>query len=72
MLVTIAKKGKLVEYVLDALLQKFPPGLTILPHRYVFVTLAMIAERNCEFLMVFLFLFSFFFDANSLLLLIES
>ncbi|VDD86087.1 unnamed protein product [Enterobius vermicularis] len=46
-LVTIAKKEKLVQHVMDALLQKFPPGLSTLPHRYIFVTLAMISEHNC-------------------------
>uniref|UniRef100_A0A0N5A8P0 Non-specific serine/threonine protein kinase n=1 Tax=Syphacia muris TaxID=451379 RepID=A0A0N5A8P0_9BILA len=45
-LVTIAKASKYVEHVMDALLQKFPPGLNVPPHRFVLVTLAMISECN--------------------------
>ncbi|KJH53272.1 HEAT repeat protein [Dictyocaulus viviparus] len=45
-LVTVAKDAGLVKHVLDAVLQKFPPGLTISPHRYIVLTMATIAEHN--------------------------
>ncbi|CAJ0593790.1 unnamed protein product [Cylicocyclus nassatus] len=45
-LVTLAKTPRFVTHVLDAVLQKFPPGLTTSPHRYVVLTLATIAEHN--------------------------
>ncbi|VDM51608.1 unnamed protein product [Angiostrongylus costaricensis] len=45
-LVTLAKNPRFVKHVLDAVLQKFPPGLTTSPHRYVVLTMATIAEQN--------------------------
>ncbi|KHN73012.1 Maestro heat-like repeat-containing protein family member 1 [Toxocara canis] len=46
LLVTLAKKNRLVGHVMDALLQKFPPALTTPPHRYVVLALASVAEHN--------------------------
>ncbi|CAJ0589883.1 unnamed protein product [Cylicocyclus nassatus] len=46
--VTLAKTPRFVTHVLDALLQKFPPGFTTSPHRYVVLTLATIAEHNLD------------------------
>ncbi|KAK6727366.1 hypothetical protein RB195_005201 [Necator americanus] len=45
-LVTLAKTPRFVTHVLDAVLQKFPPGLTTSPHRYIVLTMATIAEHN--------------------------
>ncbi|KHJ95445.1 HEAT repeat protein, partial [Oesophagostomum dentatum] len=45
-LVTLAKTTRFVTHVLDAVLQKFPPGLSTSPHRYVVLTMATIAEHN--------------------------
>uniref|UniRef100_A0A158P6C0 HEAT repeat protein n=1 Tax=Angiostrongylus cantonensis TaxID=6313 RepID=A0A158P6C0_ANGCA len=45
-LVTLAKNPRFVKHVLDAVLQKFPPGLTTSPHRYVVLTMATVAEQN--------------------------
>ncbi|VDN35449.1 unnamed protein product [Cylicostephanus goldi] len=52
-LVTLAKTPRFVTHVLDAVLQKFPPGLTTSPHRYVVLTLATIAEHNHNFVFAF-------------------
>ncbi|CAJ0927248.1 unnamed protein product, partial [Mesorhabditis belari] len=46
LLVTIGKSQKHVSHVLDAVLQKFPPGFANSPHRYVVVVLGKIAEHN--------------------------
>ncbi|KAH7720815.1 protein C34G6.1 [Aphelenchoides avenae] len=45
-LVSMAKHGRFVGHVMDALLQKFPPGLTVPPHRYVILALAAVAQHN--------------------------
>ncbi|WKX91784.1 hypothetical protein Q1695_010092 [Nippostrongylus brasiliensis] len=45
-LVTLAKSPRFVSHVMDAILQKFPPGLTTSPHRYVVLTMATVAEHN--------------------------
>lgn len=34
---------------MDALLQKFPPGQASLPHRFVVLALANVAEHNDKF-----------------------
>lgn len=31
---------------MDAVLQKFPPGLSVPPHRYIVLSMASIAEHN--------------------------
>ncbi|CAG9530361.1 unnamed protein product [Cercopithifilaria johnstoni] len=45
-LVTLAKRSRFVGHVMEALLQKFPPGQTSSPHRYIVLTLANVAEHN--------------------------
>ncbi|VDO56494.1 unnamed protein product [Brugia timori] len=45
-LVTLAKRSQFVGHVMEALLQKFPPGQTSSPHRYIILTLANVAEHN--------------------------
>uniref|UniRef100_A0A8R1EA29 HEAT repeat protein n=1 Tax=Caenorhabditis japonica TaxID=281687 RepID=A0A8R1EA29_CAEJA len=45
-LVTLAKNNRFVSYVVDAILQKFPPGQTTSPHRYIVLTMATIAQHN--------------------------
>ncbi|VDO23072.1 unnamed protein product [Heligmosomoides polygyrus] len=45
-LVTLAKSRRFVSHVMDAVLQKFPPGLTTSPHRYIVLTMATVAEHN--------------------------
>uniref|UniRef100_A0A8R1I9X1 MROH2B-like N-terminal HEAT-repeats domain-containing protein n=1 Tax=Caenorhabditis japonica TaxID=281687 RepID=A0A8R1I9X1_CAEJA len=45
-LVTLAKNHRFVSYVVDAILQKFPPGQTTSPHRYIVLTMATIAQHN--------------------------
>uniref|UniRef100_A0A0R3RI34 Importin-5 n=1 Tax=Elaeophora elaphi TaxID=1147741 RepID=A0A0R3RI34_9BILA len=45
-LVTLAKRSRFVGHVMEALLQKFPPGQNSSPHRYIVLTLANIAEHN--------------------------
>ncbi|CAJ0578383.1 unnamed protein product, partial [Mesorhabditis spiculigera] len=54
LLVTIGKHKKHVGNVLDAILQKFPPGLTTSPHRYVVVSLGKIAAHNAQGFVPFL------------------
>ncbi|VDM94933.1 unnamed protein product [Thelazia callipaeda] len=45
-LVTLAKKSRFVGHVMNALLQKFPPGQTSSPHRFIVLALAYVAEHN--------------------------
>ncbi|UMM11428.1 hypothetical protein L5515_000724 [Caenorhabditis briggsae] len=45
-LVTLAKNQRFVCHVIDAILQKFPPGQTTSPHRYIVLTMATIANHN--------------------------
>lgn len=45
-LVTLAKNTRFVSHVIDAILQKFPPGQTTSPHRYIVLTMATIAVHN--------------------------
>ncbi|EFO84874.1 hypothetical protein CRE_03773 [Caenorhabditis remanei] len=45
-LVTLAKNHRFVCHVIDAILQKFPPGQTTSPHRYIVLTMATIANHN--------------------------
>ncbi|KAK6041521.1 hypothetical protein COOONC_20975 [Cooperia oncophora] len=45
-LVTLAKSPRFASHVMDAILQKFQPGLTTSPHRYIVLTMATIAEHN--------------------------
>ncbi|VDM91567.1 unnamed protein product, partial [Onchocerca ochengi] len=45
-LVTLAKRSRFVGHVMEALLQKFPPGQISSPHRYIILTLANVAEHN--------------------------
>nr|CDJ91151.1 HEAT domain containing protein [Haemonchus contortus] len=45
-LVTLAKSPRFVSHVMDAILQKFQPGLTTSPHRYIVLTMATVAEHN--------------------------
>ncbi|PIO71125.1 HEAT repeat protein [Teladorsagia circumcincta] len=45
-LVTLAKSPRFVSHVMDAVLQKFQPGLTTSPHRYIVLTMATVAEHN--------------------------
>lgn len=52
-LVTLAKSHRFVSHVIDAILQKFPPGQTTSPHRYIVLTMATIAVHNREFLLFF-------------------
>ncbi|KAK6041519.1 hypothetical protein COOONC_20977, partial [Cooperia oncophora] len=47
-LVTLAKSPRFASHVMDAILQKFQPGLTTSPHRYIVLTMATIAEHNRE------------------------
>ncbi|VDK86297.1 unnamed protein product [Litomosoides sigmodontis] len=45
-LVTLAKRSRFVGHVMEALLQKFPPGQTSSPHRFIVLTLSNVAEHN--------------------------
>uniref|UniRef100_A0A1I7Z9H7 HEAT repeat-containing protein n=1 Tax=Steinernema glaseri TaxID=37863 RepID=A0A1I7Z9H7_9BILA len=54
LLVTLAKIPELTSSVMDALLQKFPPGLTVPPHRYVVLAFAAVAEHNASGFLPFL------------------
>ncbi|CAD5208908.1 unnamed protein product [Bursaphelenchus xylophilus] len=45
-LVTLAKHDRFVGHVMDALLLKFPPGLSVAPHKYITLTLAAVAQHN--------------------------
>uniref|UniRef100_A0A915PME6 HEAT repeat protein n=1 Tax=Setaria digitata TaxID=48799 RepID=A0A915PME6_9BILA len=45
-LVTLAKRSRFVGHVMEALLQKFPPGQTSSPHRCIVLALASVAEHN--------------------------
>ena len=45
-LVTLANTERFVSHVIDAILQKFPPGLNQSPHKYVVLTLTTIAQHN--------------------------
>ncbi|MFH4977538.1 hypothetical protein AB6A40_004247 [Gnathostoma spinigerum] len=54
LLVTMSKSKFLVSHVVDAVLQKFPPGLAVPPHRYVAHTLGGIAEHNATGFIPFL------------------
>ncbi|CAB3408544.1 unnamed protein product [Caenorhabditis bovis] len=45
-LVTLAKSPRFANHVIDAILQKFPPGQHTSPHRYIVLTMATIAEHN--------------------------
>ncbi|KAM3720959.1 Maestro heat-like repeat-containing protein family member [Dirofilaria immitis] len=45
-LVTLAKRSRFVGHVMEALLQKFPPGQISSPHRYIVLALANVAEHN--------------------------
>ncbi|CAD6197830.1 unnamed protein product [Caenorhabditis auriculariae] len=54
LLVTLARSSRFANHVIDAVLQKFPPGLTTSPHRYIVLTMATIAEHNPFALVKFL------------------
>ncbi|TKR59593.1 hypothetical protein L596_029241 [Steinernema carpocapsae] len=54
LLVTLAKTSRFTGAVMDALLQKFPPGLTVPPHRYVIIAFAAVAEHNAAGFLPFL------------------
>uniref|UniRef100_A0A0N5C580 DUF2428 domain-containing protein n=1 Tax=Strongyloides papillosus TaxID=174720 RepID=A0A0N5C580_STREA len=45
-LVTLGKNDRFVHNVMDALLQKFPPGLSHSPHKYIIKSLSAISEHN--------------------------
>uniref|UniRef100_A0A0N4ZSF7 Maestro heat-like repeat-containing protein family member 1 n=1 Tax=Parastrongyloides trichosuri TaxID=131310 RepID=A0A0N4ZSF7_PARTI len=45
-LMTLGKSERFVPHVMDALLQKFPPGLSHSPHKYIVKSLSTIAEHN--------------------------
>lgn len=45
-LVTLAKHDRFVGHVMDALLLKFPPGLTVAPHKHVTLAMAAVAQYN--------------------------
>uniref|UniRef100_A0AAF5CZ37 Uncharacterized protein n=1 Tax=Strongyloides stercoralis TaxID=6248 RepID=A0AAF5CZ37_STRER len=45
-LVTLGKNDRFVSNVMDALLQKFPPGLSHSPHKYIVKSLSAISEHN--------------------------
>lgn len=45
-LVTLARSQRFCTQVVDAALQKFPPGLPTSPHKYIVLTMATIAENN--------------------------
>ncbi|CAI5439279.1 unnamed protein product [Caenorhabditis angaria] len=45
-LVSLAKTQRFQNNVIDAILDKFPPGRTTSPHRYIVLAMATIAEHN--------------------------
>lgn len=46
LLVTLGKYDRFVGSVMDALLLKFPPGLSTPPNRHVILAIALISEKN--------------------------
>ncbi|GMT01233.1 hypothetical protein PENTCL1PPCAC_23407, partial [Pristionchus entomophagus] len=46
LLVRVASSNKFAVFVLDALLQKFPPGLTTGPHKNIVATFGAVAQHN--------------------------
>lgn len=52
LLVTLGRHDKFVGNVMDALLLKFPPGLTTPPNKNVILSIAQIAENNRKYPMI--------------------